>query len=181
MKIEITSRPRRKGYRPYRNRAIVYCLIETGMRRSAVCNLNLEHVDRKSFKLKAVEKGGRQHAYRISKEGMAAIGDYIEREREPDDTRWQSPALFLPAATVPESSGRLSARTVNDVWNDVCLTAGVTGRTPHSARHAMGKHLIEKTGNVAAVQKQLGHQNAAYSMQYARITGDELLDVLNDR
>src|SRR5512132_2591685 len=33
------ERPRRKGYRPWRNRAIVYCLIETGMRRAAVCNL----------------------------------------------------------------------------------------------------------------------------------------------
>jgi len=180
-KIDIASRPRRKGYRPYRNRAIVYCLIETGMRRAAVCSLNGEDVDRKSFRLKAFEKGGRQHTYRISKEGMAAICDYIEREREVDNSRWQSPALFLSAATVPQSTGRLSARTINDVWNAVCQTAGVIGRTPHSARHAMGKHLIEKTGNIAAVQKQLGHQNAAYSMQYARITGDDMLDALNDR
>src|SRR5512147_1881377 len=35
------ERPRRKGYRPWRNRAIVYTLIETGMRRAAVCNLDL--------------------------------------------------------------------------------------------------------------------------------------------
>ncbi len=43
------------------------------------------------------------------------------------------------------------------------------------------KYLMEKTGNVAAVQKQLGHKNAAYSMQYARITGDELLEALDGR
>jgi hypothetical protein len=30
------ERPMRKGYRPFRNRAIVYTLIETGMRRAAV-------------------------------------------------------------------------------------------------------------------------------------------------
>jgi integrase len=35
-----TERPRRKDYRPYRNRAIVYTLIETGMRRSAVVGIN---------------------------------------------------------------------------------------------------------------------------------------------
>jgi len=28
----------------------------------------------------------------------------------------------------------------------------------------MGRHLIEKTGNIAAVQRQLGHTNAAYSI-----------------
>ena len=45
----------------------------------------------------------------------------------------------------------------------------------------MGKHIIEKTGNIAAVQRQLGHKNAVYSMQYARITKQELLDVIDDR
>ena len=39
--------------------------------------------------------------------------------------------------------------------------ARVEGRTPHSARHAIGRHIIEKTGNVAAVKRQLGHRNAA--------------------
>ena len=55
------------------------------------------------------------------------------------------------------------------------------GKSPHGARHAMGKHIIEKTGNIAAVQRQLGHKNAAYSMQYARITDEELGKVLEDR
>ena len=45
----------------------------------------------------------------------------------------------------------------------------------------MGKHIIERTGNVAAVQRQLGHKNATYSMQYARITGEELRGVIDDR
>ena len=54
-------------------------------------------------------------------------------------------------------------------------------RLPHSARHAMGRDIIEKTGNITAVRRQLGHKNAAYSMQYARITSEELAEVLNDR
>ena len=32
----------RKGYRPYRNRAIIYTLIETGMRRAAITKLGLQ-------------------------------------------------------------------------------------------------------------------------------------------
>jgi integrase len=70
---------------------------------------------------------------------------------------------------------------VNNVWNEISKMAGVEGKTPHSARHAVGKHIIEKTGNIAAVQRQLGHKNAAYSMQYARITDEELGEVLEDR
>ena len=59
--------------------------------------------------------------------------------------------------------------------------ARVTGKSPHAARHAMGRHIIDKTGNIAAVQRQLGHRNVAYSMQYARVSNKEMLDVLNDR
>ncbi|MGC1951559.1 MAG: hypothetical protein WA970_03035, partial [Gammaproteobacteria bacterium] len=44
-----------------------------------------------------------------------------------------------------------------------------------------GRHIMEKTGNVAAVQRQLGHRNAAYSLQYARITEKELNETLDDR
>ena len=49
------------------------------------------------------------------------------------------------------------------------------------ARKAVVVHLIEKTGNIAAVQRQLGHTNAAYSIQYARVTDQELADALDDR
>lgn len=175
------ERPKRKGYRAYRNRAVIYCLLETGMRRAAIVNLDLEDVD---FKKKAVsvrEKGGLVHRYQISGEGLQAIRDYIENERKEDGKVWGSPALFLPASTVAQSSGRLAVNVVNQIWNEVAELAGVEGKTPHSARHAMGRHIIEKTGNIAAVQRQLGHKNAAYSMQYARISERELADVIEDR
>ncbi len=67
------------------------------------------------------------------------------------------------------------------VFNEVCSLADVESHTPHDARHAMGRHLIEKTGNIAAVQRQLGHTNAAYSIQYARVTNQELAEALDDR
>jgi hypothetical protein len=40
---------------------------------------------------------------------------------------------------------------------------------------------MAKTGNIAAVQRQLGHRHAAYAMQYARVTTTELGEVLDDR
>jgi hypothetical protein len=40
---------------------------------------------------------------------------------------------------------------------------------------------MNKTGNVAAVQRQLGHKNAAYSLQYARITDAEPQSVVDER
>jgi integrase len=70
---------------------------------------------------------------------------------------------------------------INTIWNATCRVAQVQGRTPHSARHAMGKHIMAKTGNIAAVQQQLGHRQVAYAMHYARSTTTELDRVLDDR
>ncbi len=176
------NRPQRKDYRPQRNRAIVYTLVETGMRRGAVVSIDVDDIDFTKRTIRTQEKGGREHTYQNSKEGLTAVQDYLEEERPDDATSYRkSSALFLPAAGKPNASGRLSVNAINDVWNQVCKAAGVKGKTPHSARHGMGRHLIEKTGNVAAVQRQLGHQNAAYSIQYTRITDEELNSVLDNR
>lgn len=40
---------------------------------------------------------------------------------------------------------------------------------------------MDKTGKISAVQRQLGHRNVAYSVQYARVSNKEMRDALNDR
>lgn len=175
------ERPVRRGYRAARNRAMIYTLIETGMRRAAIVNLDLADVDFKRRAINVTEKGGARHTYHISRDGLSAIRDYIERERANDNAKWNSPALFLSPATNAHGDGRLAVRVVNEVWNEVCRIACVEGKSPHAARHAMGRFIMERTGNIAAVQRQLGHKNAAYSLQYARITADELCSALDER
>lgn len=175
------ERPQRGAYRPWRNRAMVYLLIETGMRRAAVTALNLADVDFRERQVSAIEKGGVRHAYQISREGLEAVQAYIVEERGQDADMWGSPALFLASSRNAQGVGHMSPQTVNLIWREVCRVAGVEGRTPHSARHSMGKHIMEKTGNVAAVQRQLGHKNAAYSLQYARVSNAELQTVLDQR
>jgi integrase len=56
------ERPRRKGACPWRNRAIVYALIETGMRRAAACNLDLSEIDFDKHTVSVREKGGQSLA-----------------------------------------------------------------------------------------------------------------------
>jgi integrase len=40
----LDERPRREGYRPFRNRAIIYTLLETGMRRAEVTSIDLNTI-----------------------------------------------------------------------------------------------------------------------------------------
>jgi integrase len=43
-------------YRPWRNRAIIYCLIETGMRRAEVTSIDLATIDFEHHTLLITEK-----------------------------------------------------------------------------------------------------------------------------
>lgn len=45
----------------------------------------------------------------------------------------------------------------------------------------MRKHILAKTGKIAAARRQLGHKYAAYSKQYSSIKAEELRDVINRR
>ena len=62
----VSERPRRKGYRPWRNRAIVSLLIGTGMRRTAAVSLDLHDVDFQKRTVAMTEKGGHMQKARPS-------------------------------------------------------------------------------------------------------------------
>ena len=174
------ERPVRKDYRPYRNRAIIGLLIGSGMRRAAITNINLADINFEENVIPVLEKGGAVKYYDVSQEGMDALQDYLTYERQVDDAHWQSPALFLKAACVAGKGGRMSPQMVNRVWDHVRQYTGVSAtRTPHSARHWMGKHIMDKTGNPRAVQIKLQHDNVMYSMTYTDPTHDEIHDALN--
>ena len=121
--------PCAKGYRPFRNRAIVYALIETGMRQAAVRNIDFDDVDFERRLVLVEEKGGRTHGDKISREGIAAIEYYAAKERAGNFKKWKSPALFLSAAPNAHGNGRLNPRVINTVFNEVCSLAGVEGHT----------------------------------------------------
>ncbi len=104
------ERPRRKGYRPYRNRAMVYTLIETGMRRAALTALNLDEVDLSRKTLTVREKGGSTHTYHISQEGLRAVQAYITHERPSDQAHWPLPGTLWGSILLPRPAILLRSR-----------------------------------------------------------------------
>jgi integrase len=53
-----SERPKRRGYRGLRKRAIVDLLVETGCRRAAATSLDVDNIDFKRKTVTVVEKGG---------------------------------------------------------------------------------------------------------------------------
>ncbi|MBV9280013.1 MAG: tyrosine-type recombinase/integrase [Chloroflexi bacterium] len=181
---EIGTHERR---RPHRDRAIVYVLLSTGLRREELVNLDLDQLipsppqalrtARHARIARVRGKGKTERTVFLSADARSALADYLERER-PRDAGPQMQALFLSAAGIParRPEGRLSVRAINLIleqigrWHDAELddpARHISPLRPHDLRHTFAFHLATVTGADAyELERRLGHRSQRYIQRY---------------
>jgi len=179
--------PVRERARPLRDRAIVYVLLSTGLRREELINLDLDQVvptkaeelrKARQAKITRVQgKGKTQREVFLSADARLALADYLEQER-PKDVGEQTTALFLSATGIPARSpdGRLSPRAINLIleqigrYHDAELpdpARRLSPLRPHDLRHTFAFHLAQVTGADAyELERRLGHRSQRYIQRY---------------
>jgi integrase len=182
-----TPAPVRAHGRPWRDRAIVYVLLSTGLRREELLNLDLNQLVPNSVvglrqarqgRLTGVQgKGGSERTVFLSADARQALAGYLEKER-PRDAGEGTLALFLSATGIPARAvdGRLSLRAVNLIlaqigrWHDAELkdpSRHLSPLRPHDLRHTFAFHLAQATGADAyELERRLGHRSQRYIQRY---------------
>ncbi len=177
----------RSQARPKRDRAIVYVLLSTGLRREELIRLDLDQLVpntleglrtvRRAQILRVRGKGKTERTVFLSADARAALADYLEQERSRDATP-ATGALFLSAAGVAARSpdGRLSLRTINLIlaqigrWHDAEMrdpTRHISPLRPHDLRHTFAFQLAKVTGADAyELERRLGHRSQRYIQRY---------------
>lgn len=173
--------------RPLRDRALIYLLLATGLRREELVRLDLVQVSpHEPEKLRAAKRARiagvrgkgrtRRHVF-LSADARAALADYLEHERA-HDAGPEALALFLSAATIRSrrADGRLSARSVNTIcaqvgrWHDAEHAdpeRHIAPLRPHDLRHTFAFRLAAETGADAyELQRRLGHASGRYIDRY---------------
>jgi len=185
--------PLRAHGRPWRDRAIVYVLLSTGLRREELVRLDLTQLHphttddlrraRRARLSRVRGKGKTERGVFLSADARAALADYLERER-PRDATAASAALFLSAAGLPAraADGHLSPRAVNLIlarigrWHDADLAdphRHISPLRPHDLRHTFAFHLAAATGADAyELERHLGHRSQRYIQRYTHPPDD---------
>jgi site-specific recombinase XerD len=173
--------------RPARDRAIVYLLLSTGLRREEVIRLDLDQVKphtpealrtaRKAKITRVKGKGKTERTVFLSADARNALADYLERERGRDVTSGQT-ALFLTASSIAVRApdGRLSLRAFNFIlehigrWHDaeqLDPARHISTLRPHDLRHTFAFQLAKVTGTDAyELERRLGHRSQRYIQRY---------------
>jgi site-specific recombinase XerD len=182
-----SNAPGRSTGRPWRDRAIVFVLLSSGLRREELVNLNLDQVNpntpeelrsARRAKINRVRgKGKTERVVFLSADARGALADYLEKEW-PLDASDSCEALFLSAVSLAsrKSDGRLSPRSINLIleqigrWHDGEIKdpeRHISPLHPHALRHTFAFQLAAATGADAyELERRLGHRSQRYIQRY---------------
>ena len=172
--------------RPWRDRALVFLLLSTGLRREEVVRLDLDQVDphtpealrrAKRATISGVQgKGKSQRTVFLSSDARSALADYLEKERSGDAGAVGALLVSARGLGARREDGRLSVRAINRILEYIgrLHDAEVTdpGRRvgplrPHDLRHTFAFQLARATNADAyELERRLGHRSGRYIGRY---------------
>lgn len=151
-----------------RDLCIISIGLTTGLRVSAICNININDIDLHTNRIKVVEKGNKTRYIRFGEKTKEQIKNCLE-DREKYFAKADTDALF-----VSRNGNRLSTAMVGVLISK--YTDGVTEKhiTPHKLRASCATNLYQKTGDLLLTSKILGHENIQTTRRYAAVADESM-------
>jgi integrase/recombinase XerC len=152
---------RRKDAKAIRDRAILRCLFDLGLRRAEVLHLDLQDLDRQAGTLSVLGKGRTQkELLALPFETKAAIEAWLVIRGE------GAGPLFHSLDRAKKGNDRLTGAGLYDMVRKLGAKAGLRV-WPHGLRHAAITAALDLTGgNVRAVQKFSRHRDVRVIERY---------------
>jgi len=162
---------RRNKYIQKRDYAMVMVFLNTGIRCSALCNLNIDDVDYINKTINVSEKGHKTRVINISMDTVKAIIDM-------NSQRW----IFLDGYPHKQTKALFLSLRRDRIGNwgvyHVIKRAGVNienkNISPHKLRATYGTQLYNKTHDLLFVQKCMGHSSPSVTELYIRGNNDNI-------
>ena len=143
-----------------RDKTVISLALATGLRVSAISNININDIDFENGVINVIEKRQKVRGINIGDNMKNTLTDWIEvRNKEFVDV--DSPALFIS-----QKNTRLSGDAISDALTKYCDKAGIKRVTPHKLRASAACALAKAGVPVKAIAKQLGHSNTQVTMRY---------------
>lgn len=148
-----------------RNLCIITLGCATGLRVSAIRNIDIEDINFEDKSIRVIEKGNKERLIYIEDNTIKIIKDWMKEREEKFGTN--SGPLFLS-----QKRTRLSVRTIEEMIHNVSIEVD-KHITPHKMRSTCAMKLYGLTGDIYLTAQQLGHKNISTTMIYAKAKDDK--------
>ena len=159
-----------------RDRALVESLRCTGARVSELCTLTRADLDPVRKQAQCSGKGRKDRMLRFDDRAWAALQKYLSLRDEllKANGNGQEPVFSRHDRRTGERVLPLSTNAVRTILKYLSKWGGVEHLTPHQFRHRFATRMLEATGDIAMVQKALGHASVATTQVYAQVADARL-------
>lgn len=135
-----------------RDMAIITLFLYTGMRCSALTEINIGDIDMKRSIISTVTKGGYVKEFELNNECMDYLFEWITKRKRLLGDDYACEALFIS-----NKKKRISTQAVSNIVKK--YAANISGKriTPHRLRATYGTYLYQQTGDIYFVSRCMGH------------------------
>lgn len=152
-----------------RDRAMLRMLWATGMRVSEMIALDLDHVDMSTAVVRCLGKGGKERQIPFGMNAHGALVAYLEEGRPSLIRRSVERAVFLN-----HHGERLTRQGFWLILKSYARAAGIEHISPHTLRHSLATHMLNKDAPLRFVQEMLGHSNISTTQIYTHVAPERL-------
>ena len=148
-----------------RNRAMIYLLLDTGVRASELSNLHIHHVNVRNRTIMVMGKGNKERIIPFSARTGQVLWRYLA-QRKGDSA---GDYLF-----VTEEGRRLERTRILRIIQVIGERAGVYGANVHRFRHTFAINYLRNGGDAYSLQLMLGHSTMEMVKNYLDIVQGDL-------
>ena len=152
-----------------RDKTIISLGLATGMRASAIVNINISDIDFDNSIINVIEKRKKVREIAIGENIKKQLQQWIQIRNE------FFGVLDTDALFVSQRKCRITGKAVNDVLKKYCDVAGITKNiTMHKLRSSAACLLARNQIPVKAIAKQLGHNQISTTMRYLDVFNEDM-------
>lgn len=144
-----------------RDRAIMELFYSSGIRLSELADLNIEDLYFDELLLRVRGKGRKERLIPMTANAANWIRSYLSHPERP-----ASQALFLN-----KLGTKLTARSIDRKFALYLTSSGLSARiTPHTIRHTIATHWLERGMDLKLIQELLGHASLSTTTIYTQVS-----------
>ncbi len=165
------------GYLELRDRAALETLYSTGCRIAELVGMNVSDLDLRQGSARVVGKGRKERYVFLGHAATQALRDYLPRRAAALGAQAVSEdgrvALFLN-----RGGERVTDRGMRYRLRRLVAGTGIRKRvSPHTFRHSMATHVLDRGADIRVVQELLGHVSLATTQIYTHVGLSRLASV----
>lgn len=146
---------------------IILLFMTTGMRKTALSEINISDIDFNEQTLQVVDKGQKTHIYPLGEQVMEYIELWLQDRKQLANAN-AGDALFIN-----RDGNRIAPHGIYDLVKKYCKAGIGKELSPHKLRAGFCSILYSKTHDVEFVRRVVGHSNIQTTQRYIKTDGTE--------